>query len=681
MVQRIVLGLWVLALAIAVPIGLNIGSVQSDKPTDRLPADAESTRVAELMATVPGGEGDQAFVVYHRAAGITDRDRELAARQRHTLPAEYESGGPPVVSADGTTLMYGVSNQNPAEDEQVTGEFVDALRQQVAGAPEGLTVEVTGPAAIGADVDAVFEGIDETLMLVTTVVVALLLIVTYRSPFLWLLPLLAVGASALASMAAVYGLARATGMTISTQSFSIMIVLVFGAGTDYAMLLVARYREQLPRHAAATAAMRTALRGVGPAILAAGGTVVLGLLCLLAARMNDISGLGLVGAIGIGCTLLAMLTLLPALLLVAGRKVFWPRVPRFGALPASGGRVWGRAARVLLTRPARSAVGSALALGALALGVLTMGGELGETDQFTSTPESVRGYATLGAAFPQQGGRPLTVAAPTGQADRVATVAGSVPGVSAVRPDRSGPEWTLLEVQPAAAPDTPAEEETVRELRAALDAEGHPGLVGGPGAERIDTADAAARDNWVVLPLALAVVLLVLVGLLRAVLAPLMIVGTVLLCFAAALGLGALAFDLLFGFAGTAATLPALGFVFGIALGIDYSIFLVSRVRDDLPRLGTAAAAGRAVAVTGPVIASAGVVLAATFAVLMTMPFVSIFEIGFVVAAGVLLQTLVVQPALVAPLLVLGRRRMWWPGGREPAEPLPETRLPEKMSS
>ncbi|WP_460443871.1 MMPL family transporter, partial [Amycolatopsis cihanbeyliensis] len=333
---------------------------------------------------------------------------------------------------------------------------------------------------------------------------------------------------------------------------------------------------------------------------------------------------------------------------------------------------------VLLAGPARSAAGSAIALGALALGVLTMGGELGETDQFTTTPESVRGYATLGSAYPEQGGRSLTVAAPAEQADRVAAVAGSVPGVSAVRPDRSGPEWTLLEVRPTAAPDSPAEEDTVRDLRAALGADGLDGLVGGPGAERIDTTDASARDNWVVLPLALIVVLLVLVGLLRAVLAPLMIVGTVLLCFASALGLGALAFDLVFGFAGTAANLPALGFVFGIALGIDYSIFLVSRVRGDLPRLGTAAAAHRAVVVTGPVIASAGVVLAATFAVLMTMPFVSIFEIGFVVAVGVLLQTLVVQPSLVAPLLVLGRRWMWWPGGREPAEPLPEARQPEQ---
>ncbi|WP_158892829.1 MMPL family transporter [Amycolatopsis anabasis] len=669
--KRITMGLWLLALAVALPVGLNIGSVQTDRTTDRLPADAQSTQVAELADRIPGGDGDQVLVVYHRDGGLTGSDRAAAEDHRTTLGVRM----PLASSADGATAMFAAGQPNPGDDEQATAEFVDRVRGAVAGHPDGVSVQVTGPSAIGADIDAVFEGLDVTLMLVTTAVVALLLIVTYRSPFLWLVPLLAVGAAAVLSMAVIYAVARATGITVSTQSFAITIVLVFGAGTDYAMLLVARYREELRRNADVHQAMRTALRGVGPAILASASTVTLGLLCLLAARMNDISGLGLCGALGIACTLVTMLTLFPALLTAAGRRVFWPRIPRFGTTAPAGANRWRRLGGRALAAPARTAAVSTAVLGALAFGVLDLRGDLGQTDQFTSPPESVTGYATLGAAFPEQSGRPMTIATRTGDADRIAALARAVPGVARVETDRSGAGWTLLEASPAAAPDTPAETGTVAALRAAVGADA---LVGGDAAEKLDSRDATARDNALVLPLVLAVVLLVLVLLLRALVASLVVVATVVLCFAAALGIGALAFDGLFGFAGTEPNLPALSFVFGVALGVDYSIFLVARIRDDAARFGTAEATRRALRSTGPVIASAGVVLAATFAVLMALPFVPMVEVGFVVAAGVLLQTLVVQPLLVAPLLARLGERAWWPAVREPAR---APRQPETMGA
>ncbi|MBN6037531.1 MMPL family transporter [Amycolatopsis sp. 195334CR] len=644
--KRVVIGLWLLLLALAVPVGLNIGSVQSDDARDRLPADAESTRVTELVERIPGGEGDQVLVVQQRDGGITEADRTWATGRRDALGA---SGMPPVTSDDGRTLLYQVERENPGEDEERTAAFVEEVRLAVAQPPPGLTVQVTGPSAIGADIDAVFEGIDETLMMVTTAVVALLLIITYRSPFLWLLPLAAVGGSAVVAMAALYGIASAAGITVSTQSFSIMIVLVFGAGTDYAMLLVARYREELRRVHDVHQAMGAALRGAGPAVLASAGTVTLGLLCLLAARMNDLSGLGLAGAVGIACTLLTMLTLFPALLVLTGRRVFWPKVPRYGA-PATANRgIWAGVAQHAVGKPVRTAAAGAAVLGVFALGLTQLGGDLGETGQFTDTPESVAGYATLGQAFPEQSGRPLTVVTDSSRAADVTARATAVPGVADAEPAQQGDGLTVIEVHPAATPDSQEEFDTVSRLRAAV---GPDALVGGPAAEELDTREATTSDNWRVLPLVLAVVLLVLVLLLRKVLASLVVVGTVLLCFAAALGIGAVAFDLLFGFAGTAANLPALCFVFGVALGVDYSIFLVARIRDDAPRLGTKEATRRAVTSTGGVIASAGLVLAATFAVLASLPFVPMVELGFAVAAGVLLQTLVVQPLLVAPLLV-----------------------------
>lgn len=657
----VTIALWVVALAIAVPAALGIGSVQSDEVTDQLPADADSTQVAELEEQLPGDGDDSVLVVFHREEGLTAGDRATADEAAAELSREYGQQVEPIPSPDGTTVMAPVSRANPDQDEALSSEFVENVRDVVGEPGGGLEVYVTGPSAVGADIDAVFEGIDTTLMLVSAGVVALLLIGTYRSPLLWLVPLLAVGVAAALAMAAVHAFASLADMTISTQSSSIMIVLVFGAGTDYALLVVARYREELHRHDDTHTAMAAALRGAGPAVLASASTVALGLLCMLAATMNDISGLGLIGAIGIVCALVTMVTLFPALLLAAGRRVFWPRVPESGD-PVRANRTWARIADRVLVHPRGAATISAVVLGALSFGVFNLNGHLGESQQFTSASDSVVGYDVLSDAYPEQSGRPITVAATTGDADQVRALAADVPGVVRVEETRSGNGWTLLEATPDAAPDSATESQVVSDLREAFD-EGNAddALVGGSAAQELDIESATSRDLRVVLPLVIGVVLLVLIALLRSLVAPLVVVGSVLLCFAAALGISALVFDHILGFAGNEPALPVLAFVFGVALGVDYSIFLVARVRDEVGSFGTREAVRRAFRSTGPVIVSAGVVLAATFAVLTVLPFVPIVEIGFVVAIGVLLQALLVQPLMLAPLLVALGDRAWWP--------------------
>jgi RND superfamily putative drug exporter len=650
----VTMALWVVLLVAAFPLASSMDAVQSDDPTDRLPAGAESTQVHEIADRAPGTDTDQVFVVYHRPSGLNTDDLQAAQQQHDTLAREFSADMPPVPSKDGTTVMFVVSRPSSA-DEEATAAFVDRVRAVSDDVPAGLSTEVSGPTAVSVDISAVFDGIDTTLLLVTVLVVALLLILTYRSPFLWLVPLATVGAAAFLSMAAVYVVASAFDMTVSTQSSSIMIVMVFGAGTDYALLLVSRYREQLRLEEDRHAAMRAALKGVGPAILASGSTVTLGLACLVVAEMNDISGVGVIGAIGIAATLLTMLTLFPAVLVALGRRVFWPRVPVFGSTPPAAGTRWTR----LLDTPLRTAAATALVLGALGVGLTALSTDLRQADSFTSTPESVSGFATLERAYPGQGGRPLTVATPTDQADKTIAAARDTNGVADVETTRQGDGWTLLDVMPAAEPDSDEEGAVVARLRGNLPADA---LVGGEGAERVDTEAASSRDTWLVIPIVLGVVLLVLFVLLRALAASLLVVGAVVLSYLAALGLGVLVFDGILGFAGAEPTMPVLAFVFLVAFGVDYAIFLVARVNEDRDELGTESATRKAVTVTGPVIASAGLVLAATFGVLASLPFVPMVEIGIVVSVGVLMQTLLVAPALVAPLVVGLRRWVWWPG-------------------
>ncbi|MFF9751263.1 MMPL family transporter [Streptomyces sp. NPDC014344] len=675
-----VVGLWLAALVLVGPLAGEFGEVQQNRAVDYLPDSADSTQVARIQDRLPGGESTDLVLVYHRDGGLSAADRETAAAQVAEIEGAYELTDTPrgVPSADGSTLMYPVSSTQPGQDEEARDAFVDGVRGIADGAG-GLSVEVGGPGALGTDMGKVFETIDGTLLFATLGVVTVLLVLIYRSPFLWLVPLTVAGVATAVAMAAGYGLHELFDVTVTGQSGGIMTVLVLGAGTDYALLLVSRYREELRRHERPYDAMSAALRGCGPAILASSGTVAAGLLCLLAADLNSSSGMGPVGMIGVLAALAAMTTLLPAVLVLLGRRVFWPLVPAFGSAPKVRRSLFAAMGASAARRPAAVLAGGGLLLGALALGTLNLTGDLKQEDSFTDRPESISAMRTLAEEYSERSSRPLTVMAPTDRADAVLAEARATEGIADATAGRSGGGWTQISVFTTAAPETAGETRTVTTLRDALD--DHGAYVGGLSAQRLDLADSESRDRKVIVPLVLAAVFVILMVLLRSLVAPLLLLAAVVAVWGAALGIGGLVFEPLLGFAGTDPGLGLLSFVFLVALGVDYGIFLLHRMREEsLNGAEPETAALTALRTTGGVIASAGVVLAATFAVLTTLPLVPLVELGFVIAVGVLLDTFLVRTYLVTTASVLLRRRLWWPGrlSRAP-EPVPRDRQPEPV--
>ncbi|NWF29975.1 MMPL family transporter [Streptomyces sp. PKU-EA00015] len=660
--------LWVAVIALAGPFAGKLGDVQRDNIVDYLPASADSTQVAKIQQALPGGESTDLVVVFHRDGGLTDADRADARRRLDRIADAHPlASGPPrgVPSQDGGTLMFPVSSNEPGTDNEARAAFVEDVRERlgdgagVSGGRPGLTVDVGGSGALQTDMEAVFETIDGTLMIATVSVVAVLLILTYRSPFLWLVPLAVVGVAALTSRAVIYGLVQGFDLTVTSQSGGIMTVLVFGAGTDYALLLVARYREELRRVQRPYDAMLAALRGCGPAVLASSGTVAAGLLCLLAADLNSARGLGPVGAVGVVCALAAMLSLLPAVLVLLGRRVFWPLVPAYGSRPEQRRSLFTAMGGSAGRRPQLVLGSGVVLLCALALGVLGLPGSLSQEDSFTDRPESVSAMRTLADAYPERSAQPISVVAPADRADQVLAEARATDGVAAAEAGRTGDGWTEIAVFAKDGPDTAGETATIEALRAGLDGS----HVGGPSAQQRDLEETNTRDSLVIIPLVLVAVLLVLIALLRSLVAPLILIAAVVAVWGAALGLGGLVFEGLFGFDGMDPGLPLLSFVFLVALGVDYGIFLMHRMREEvLSGADPAAAALTALRTTGGVIASAGLVLAATFAVLMNLPLVALVEMGFVVAVGVLLDTFLVRTYLVTSASVLLGRRVWWPG-------------------
>ncbi|WP_434589308.1 MMPL family transporter [Streptomyces sp. A5-4] len=667
-----VIALWAIVLAVALSFAARLGDVQRDGVVDYLPASSDSTQAERLRQALPGGGTTDLVLVYRRDGGLIAADRTAADRQvgeiaaRHWLTARPEA----LPSKDGSTLMYPLSTSEPGQDEEAQRAFVEDVREKT-GDIGAMRVQVGGPGALGADMGAVFESIDATLMIATVLVVALLLIITYRSPFLWLVPLLVVGVAAIATRAAVYGLVEGFGLTVTSQSAGIMTVLVFGAGTDYALLIVARYREELRRVPHPYDAMRAALRGCGPAVLASSGTVAAGLLCLLAADLNSSRGLGPVGAIGVVCALAAMITLLPAVLVLLGRRMFWPLIPAYGSEPKRRLNLFAAMGSSAGRRPLAVLATGTVLLGALALGALNLPGALKEEDSFTRPPESVAAMATLAEAYPDRSSRPISLLAPTGEAARTLAGARATEGVAGAERGRDGGGWTELSVFADDAPESPGESATIGRLRAGLDG----AHIGGASAQRIDLADTTVRDRLLVVPLVLAAVLLILTVLLRSLVAPLLLVAAVVVVWGASMGIGGLVFGPFLGFDGLDPGLPLLSFVFLVALGVDYGIFLMHRMREEAVRgAEPAEAALTALRTTGGVIASAGIVLAATFAVLASLPLVMMVEMGVLVAVGVLLDTFLVRTYLVTSASVLLGRRVWWPGGL--ARPAPEVAAP-----
>jgi RND superfamily putative drug exporter len=654
---------WVGVLAVAVPLSGRLSGVQRDSAVDYLPADADSTQVAKVQDELPGGSSTDLVIVYHRDGGLSATDRRTAARQTTAIAENYRlTGGltPPaaVESRDGTTLMYPVSSTRPGQDAEARTHFVDGVRDLAAGG-HGLTVKVGGQGAFDTDGSEVYDQLGGPLLYTTVLLVAVLLIVIYRSPTLWLVPLMAAGIADVLSMAVTYQFHQWFGITVSGQSTGVMTILVFGVGTDYALLLVARYREELRRYEKPYDAMRTALRKAAPAILASAGTVAAGMLCLLAADLNSSRGMGPTAAVGVVCALVAMVTLLPALLVLLGRRVFWPLIPARGSEPKRRRSLFAAIGGGVSRRPVAALLGSVVVLGALALGILHLPADLKQEDAFSTTPDSIAALRIMGKAFPEQAGQPIVVIAPTGEAAAAQATARDTQGVAGVTAGRSGGGWSEFFVASKSAPQSAGETATITALRSEL-----PGsYVGGPSAQQIDLQKTNSRDREIVIPITLAAVLLVLILLLRSLVAPLLLVAAVVVVWASALGIGGLVFGPVLGFHGTDSGLALLSFVFLVALGVDYGIFLMHRMREEAldgadPRKATL----DALTATGPVITSAGVVLAATFTVLVNMPLVQLAELGFVIAAGVLLDTFVVRTFMVTSASLLLGRKVWWPG-------------------
>jgi RND superfamily putative drug exporter len=663
----------VLAVAFLVLVGAGsvagkFEDVQRNDPVSYLPGEAESVEAFEQLEGFRSGQELPAVVVYHRTGGLTGADRaklraDFASLARRRAP-HARAPRPPIVSPNGTTALLAVPLEDPEGQGDKVLEAIDDVRERVeAGAPRGLEVEVTGAAGFAADSIEVFAQINGTLLMATAALVFFLLILIYRSPIFWVIPLLAVAVAEIASRAVGWGLAEA-GVTVNGQSAGVLLVLVFGAGTDYALLLVARYREELRRHEDRHEALALALRRAGPAIVASGLTVIASLLCLSLAEVNGTAGMGPIGAMGVALAMISMLTVLPALLVVVGRRAFWPFVPRYGDAGADETHgFWRRVGEGVALRPRRVWTGATALLAVMALGLVYLNSDLSSGKAFRDEVGAVQGQELLERGFPAGGSAPATVI--VREASRVEAVRSAVrasPDVAAVGPAERGRPGARFEATLRADPYSEAAFAAVPRLRALAHRAGGAGtLVGGPTAEERDLRQSATRDNRVIVPIVLGVVFLILAALLRAVLLPALLIATVVASYAAALGVGSFFFENVFGFEGMDPSLPLFAFVFLVALGIDYNIFLMARVREEALRRGTRQGMVRGLAVTGGVITSAGIVLAGTFSVLAVLPLVPLTEIGFTIAFGVLLDTFVVRSLLVPALAFELGPRVWWP--------------------
>ncbi|QKW05467.1 MMPL family transporter [Streptomyces sp. NA04227] len=668
--------LWLVALVALAPLAGKLTDAQDNDAQSWLPGSAESTKVLDASKEFRS-EQIPAVVIYARESGLTQADKERvlkAAKDVKPLRDHgirgWESRGPVFDRPENprAAQIYVPITMDEEGWERIT-PAVDSIRDVTGDSSGGLTVYITGPGGTSADLSEAFEGIDSTLLVAALAVVVVALLITYRSPTLLIVPVIAAIASLLTAQAIIYLLAEHAGLTVNGQSAGILTVLVFGAGTDYALLLVARYREELRRHHDRHEAMALAMHRAGPAVLASGTTVVISMLVLLFAEMNSTSGLGPVCAIGVAVALLAMLTLFPALLVIFGRWIFWPVVPHEGTPEPTERGVWARIGTRIAKRPRAVWAVTALVLAALSFGIMQLhAAGLSNEDTFTDTPDSVKGQRISERYFPAGSGDPLVVMT---DIDRAPAVRRAVAGTEGVEPRsltvppgtaRAHDGRTLFEATMTDPADSAAAKDTVKRVRDAVhavpDADAQ---VGGGTAALLDADTASTHDNKVVIPLILVVVLLVLMILLRAVVAPLVLIATVVLSYAAALGISALAFRHVFDYAGEDTAYPLFVFVFLVALGIDYNIFLATRIREETRRQGTRPGTLTALAATGAVITSAGLVLAGTFAALGTLPVVGFAEIGFAVAVGVLLDTFVVRSVLVTALFLDIGPRVWWP--------------------
>ncbi|MBB5939451.1 MMPL family transporter [Streptomyces zagrosensis] len=676
---------WLILVVALGPLAGKLGDVEDSGPNAFLPSGAESARVNTELEKFRADELTAAVAVYSRGGGLSAADTAKAEADRErfaAIAAEGEQLAPAERSDDGAALLITIPL---ADGDDLKDDIAKVRNIADANAPPGLDTAVGGPAGSVIDSVEVFDSLDTTLMLITGAVVAALLLITYRSPILWLFPLLAVAFGAVLTQATTYLLAQHAGLPVDPQSAGILMVLVFGVGTDYALLLIARYREELHQHQDRHRAMGIALRRCGPAILASAGTIAIGLACLAFADINSSRSLGLVGAVGVGCAFIAMVTVLPALLVIAGRWVFWPFIPRFGTAPHTGRTPWARIGAAVARRPRRSWLMSLGITGVLAVSGLGITMGLDQSEMFQDKPESVVAQERVSAHYPSGASDPadLVTRAAGDTVQRVNDALAEVPGVARVGAVHDtvrteGSELATFSVVLKAAPDSAAAKDTIDALRDAVHAvEGADALVGGTTAQRLDTQRAAGRDLTTVIPIVLLVVLGVLCWLLRSLVAPLLLLATVVVSYLAALGTSHLLFTYVLDFAAMDWSTPLMGFVFLVALGIDYNVFLMTRVREETVRLGHTRGILAGLTSTGGVITSAGIVLAATFAVFAVLPLVTLAQLGVLVGVGVLLDTFLVRTVLVPALALDIGPTVWWPGalsrGAEHAPPVEPT--------
>jgi len=661
--KYVVLVFWVIVIALTGSLAGKLMGAEKNDASAYLPASAESTQELNLQSKFTVKNLNPAVVVYARPSGLTPADLRKAAADARSFGALPQVDGRvtgPIPSAD-HQAMQTIVGSSLGFNSDIEG-FIDNLKATAARGDPGLSVHIAGPAASAADQVKIFKGIDSTLLYATLAVIIVLLLLTYRSPILWLLPIISAGVSLTVAQAVIYLLTQ-HGLVVNGQSGGILVVLVLGASTDYALLLIARYREELRRHEDRHEAMAIALRRAGPAIIASAGTVIAGMLCLLVAQSADISGLGPVAAIGIAVGLLAMITLLPALLVIVGRWVFWPLRPRYGSPEPTTRGFWAGVGRRIAVRPRAVWVTTAVLLACAWLGLIGFKiGALTTAQSFRGTPASVAAEQVVARHFPGGAGEPVAVIGNAAAASQLRTAIADTNGIAAVSRPVVKDGLVYLQGTLASKPDSNAATATVDRIRTAVHAiPGANAKVGGGTAINSDVERYATDDRNLIIPLVLVVVMIILGVLLRSVVAAFVLIGTVVLSFGAALGLSALVFRHVFGFAGADTAMPLFVFVFLVALGIDYNIFLMTRVREESKRSGTRLGAITGLGATGGVITSAGLILAGTFATLGTLPLVILTEIGFTVAIGVLIDTIIVRSVLVTALTLDIGRYMWWP--------------------
>lgn len=669
---------WLLALvtallgvALMVLVGGNAAAGQSPQS---VPVDAQSAQVDALGKQFPGGDKAPLIVVVSRADGGVLGPSDIAAAQaalNRVQAARPASPAAPVQPSADEKAAIGVVPINASLSGLALGDAVAALRTAAAhGLPAGLQAHVTGGPAFGADIAGAFAGANITLLAVTTSVVALLLIATYRSPVLWLVPLVVVGFADRVAAALGTAVASLTGLSFDGATSGITSVLVFGAGTNYALLLISRYRQELRRHTDHRAALRRAVRRAGPAIVASNATVVLALLTLLFASTPSTRSLGALAACGLVVAAISVLVILPALLAVCGRRLFWPFIPHAGDENLDSGG-WHRVAEWVGGRPALVAAVAIAALVALGTGLLGTRIGLSQTEQFRIHADSVIGYNVVAEHFPAGLANPTVVVS---AADRVAPVQRAItstPGVvSATETGRSASGLAKWSVVIDAPPSSKGAFSIVAALRDSTQAADPRALVGGADAQALDIRDAATHDRVLLIPAILAVILIVLYVLLRSALAPPTLLAATILGALAALGLGGWASLHVFGFPALDNTTPLFAFLFLAALGVDYTIFLVTRAREEAAAHGARAAMVRAVSATGGVITSAGIVLAAVFCVLGVLPLIVLTQLGIIVGLGILLDTFVVRTLVIPALFGLIGDRIWWPTSPAPSKPV-----------